>query len=58
MLDKCSHCEFEFENNHPWEHPGLCCDCYDLSWGYPLKDINLWRADKGKPPITKEWPSK
>lgn len=52
----CRHCEFEITNDHPYEHPGLCCDCYDLSFGMSLEAINKERADKKLPPITKEWP--
>lgn len=33
------------------DHPGLCCDCFDLSVGMSLDDINVERAAKGKPPL-------
>jgi hypothetical protein len=55
-MKTCGHCTFEFTCEHGGEHRGICCDCYDLSWGMPLKRINQERAAKGKPPITKEWP--
>ena len=52
----CRHCEDGIANDHPYEHPGLCCDCYDLSFGASLDSINKEREAKGKKPITKEWP--
>jgi len=57
-MNKCKHCGFDYENNHNWEHPELCCDCYDLSWGRSLKDVNLYRKNRGELPIAKEWPHK
>lgn len=38
------------------EHPGLCCDCFDLSWGMPLADVNAERVKTGRPPIEKPHP--
>lgn len=55
-MKMCSHCGFEIDTDHEPEHPGLCCDCYDLSWGMSLVAINRERAAKGKFPIAKEWP--
>lgn len=52
----CDHCGFEFVCDHADEHRGLCCDCYDLSWGMSLTRINQEREAKGQPTITKEWP--
>jgi hypothetical protein len=47
--DVCRHCG-DGELRHQEEHPGLCCDCEDLSLGMPLSAINAERAAKGKPP--------
>ena len=32
---KCKDCDLEFINDHDEEHPGLCCNCYDISLGMP-----------------------
>lgn len=50
----CDHCG-EPTIRHPEDHPNLCCDCFDLSCGMPLEDINQERAGKGQAPITKAW---
>jgi len=50
----CSHCGTT-ELKHPDDHPGLCCDCFDLSWGMPLEQLNKEREGKGLPPILKPW---
>lgn len=55
-MKSCGHCGFDFSCTHNSEHSGVCCDCYDLSWGMPLNKINKERAAKGKPPIAKPWP--
>jgi hypothetical protein len=52
----CSHCEMTELSVHDHEHPGLCCDCLDLSWGMSLAALNRERAARGAPPITKPWP--
>lgn len=52
----CKHCQHKFKCYHGDEHKGLCCNCYDLSWGQPLEDINEERRVKGLPPILKPWP--
>lgn len=31
---KCTECD-EPELEHQDEHPGVCCDCYDVGWGAP-----------------------
>lgn len=51
----CSHCGWA-ELKHQDEHAGLCCDCFDLSWGMALADLNRERAAKGRPPIARPWP--
>lgn len=62
MEVKCKHCE-EMISPHDLAHvkelsahDGLCCDCFDLSWGMPLDKLNSERARKGKGPINKPWP--
>lgn len=58
-IDPCWHCTIEISGpdaDHRDEHPGLCCDCFDLSWGMPLSKLNEERRAKGRPDITKEWP--
>jgi len=52
----CGHCRDRIDSDHSAEHRGLCCDCYDLSWGMPLDKINKERKAKGKPAILKPWP--
>lgn len=46
----CEHCGDEL-SHHDADHPGLCCDCHDLSWGMSLASLNAERAGKGKPPL-------
>jgi hypothetical protein len=58
MADACNHCGFVLMLKHQDEHEGLCCDCFDLSWGMPLEQLNAERAGKGLPPITKPWPKR
>lgn len=36
---------------HPETHPGLCCDCFDLSWGVSLAKLNAERVQRGAPPL-------
>jgi hypothetical protein len=50
----CRHCG-EADVRHPDDHPGLCCDCFDLSCGMPVAALNAERAAKGKPPLP-PWP--
>ena len=54
---RCTHCGEQLPPNaaaHIDEHPGLCCDCFDLSVGIGLEALNAERAAKGKPPL-KPW---
>lgn len=49
----CEHCgthDLE-ELDHQGEHPGLCCDCFDLSCGQSLANVNEKRAEFGLPPL-------
>jgi hypothetical protein len=49
----CRHCSavlYDTELAHEDEHPGLCCDCYDLSFGMPLEAINAERAERMRAP--------
>jgi hypothetical protein len=41
---------------HGFEHPGECCDCFDLGW-FPEKinQINNERFRKGKPALKERW---
>lgn len=53
---KCEHCSAElvapmFCGDTLYGHAGLCCDCFDLSWGMPLEQINEERAEQGLPPL-------
>lgn len=52
---QCTHCEEWYALEHHGEHPGLCCDCFDLSCGMPLEQLNKERKAKGLKPIEKEW---
>lgn len=48
----CSHCHDEITSPHAAEeHPDLCCDCFDLSCGEPVDQVNAERAGKGKAPV-------
>lgn len=38
-------------NGDGYGHDGLCCDCFDLSMGMPLDQLNVERAAKGKLPL-------
>lgn len=53
--EPCRHCSGT-EMKHQDEHPGLCCDCFDLSF-FPeaLDQLNEERAAKGKSPM-EPWP--
>jgi hypothetical protein len=57
---RCSHCRLDLtgtpDEEHNDEHPGLCCECLDLSCGMPLEDINEERFLQGRPPIARPWP--
>lgn len=55
MARNCKHCGGLREDTHQEEHVELCCDCFDLSFGMPLEQINDERKLRGEPPITKEW---
>lgn len=37
-------------------HRGLCCDCFDLSFGMELDKINVERAKRGRDPILVPYP--
>ena len=58
-LRLCSHCS-NLDDNHcgglKGGHAGLCCDCFDLSYGMSLAKLNVERERKGRPPIQREWP--
>lgn len=54
-MDGCRHCSWS-KLEHQDEHEGLCCDCYDMSWGMPLSSVNEERRRDGKPEITKPYP--
>ena len=51
----CSHCGLERWDAHHDEHVDVCCDCYDLSWGMPLEQLNEERRKAGRPPIQNKW---
>lgn len=36
---------------HRRDHPGECCDCFDLGCGMPLELVNAERIAAGKPPL-------
>lgn len=55
-MKECKHCGENLDSAHQEDHPGICCDCFDMSFGMPLAEINKGRAVKGKPPLTKPWP--
>lgn len=51
----CEHCGETIHAEHAAdEHPGRCCDCFDLSLGMPLEQLNAERALRGKAPL-KPW---
>lgn len=52
---KCKHCELDTPEVITCDHSGLCCDCYDLSWGMRLEALNDERVKKGRPLITQPW---
>ncbi len=57
----CTHCNEPLSNgeiSHGHEHPGLCCNCFDLSCGMPIELLNKERAATGRPPIAKPWGAK
>lgn len=47
----CTHCGGTTSETHDEDHPGLCCDCFDLSLGMPMDQLNAERAEKGRPPV-------
>lgn len=53
--DKCKHCGLD-SLEHQNEHANLCCECFDLSCGMPLDQLNEERKRDGKPPIENPWP--
>ncbi len=53
----CSHCKDAFDCDHLNEHPGLCCECLDLSCGKPLDLVNEDRKKAGRPPV-RPWPGR
>lgn len=36
---------------HPEDHPGECCDCFDVGCGMPLAQVNEERSAKGVWPL-------
>lgn len=59
MNNLCTHCDTEPVPAHAeQEHVSVCCDCYDLSFGMSLKQLNAERTLKGKPPIDRPWPGR
>lgn len=46
----CRHCG-EGDLRHQDEHPGLCCDCEDLSLGMPVEALDAERAKRNLPPL-------
>ena len=50
----CAHCDVEIWTTHR-DHEGLCCDCFDLSCGQPIEQLNQERKEAGRPPIVKPW---
>lgn len=54
-MSTCRHCDLEIMGDR-CEHPDLCCDCYDLSWGVSLTEVNRERSRRGRPAITEPWP--
>ena len=61
---KCKNCNEEVDDKtlthwydgpkkNGYGHIDLCCDCFDVSVGVPIKIINAERAKKGMPPIKK-----
>jgi hypothetical protein len=57
-VEHCRHCQIAIWSTHDAEHPGLCCDCFDLSFGMPLARLDAERAAAGRPPIGKPWPTR
>ena len=55
----CKHCRVMIWDEHfRIDHPELCCDCFDLSCGMSLADLNRERAAAGRPPIERPWPGR
>lgn len=57
VIAECSHCN-GVGLKHQEDHPGLCCDCFDLRWGMPIEQLNAERAQRGAKPLTKPWPKR
>lgn len=47
----CRHCGDTPIRHHEEDHPGLCCDCFDLECGKDLDKLNAERARQGKLPV-------
>lgn len=56
--ERCTHCGIPLFCSHVHEHPGLCCDCFDLKHGMPLAAVNSGRAKEGRPLIERPWPGR
>ncbi len=54
----CKHCSIDIWSTHDADHPGLCCDCFDLKHGMPLDAVNAGRVARGRRPIAKPWPGR
>ncbi len=48
MTPECCPCGDPVEHE---DHPGECCDCYDLGTGMPLEQVNRERIVAGKRPL-------
>lgn len=60
-VENCTICKVEHEpcvTKGVYDHPDLCCECFDLSWFHDqpnvLDTLNRERADAGRPPLTQE----
>ena len=56
MENECVSCDEP--NEHPEDHPGQCCDCFDYSLGMPLRQLNEERVEAGKPKASGKAPDK
>ena len=50
---RCGHCGIVIWTTHDSDHPGLCCDCFDLKQGMPLVTLNAEPDKNRRAPITK-----
>jgi hypothetical protein len=55
--ERCGHCSIYSRGlcQSVREHPGLCCDCFDLANGESLERINERRKVNGRKPVNR-WP--